>query len=214
MPENVMYFPWPPPWGMSTGYPTERGSPSFGQHLMMGSSKRLTSLPVLTTSWHGPDLTNFGAKEAIFASSKPFFILFIRPVGGSGLMSDSIFAARPSKPTSRQSSAISMRVYDPKALMSTGKSEPSTFSKSSALPPRCAFCGSNFLACSEMFGAGDFETLSVICVISRMGETCAVMRCSSPAWSSAFMNWFRSLYAICIALFVWCHKVYRRCMIA
>ena len=117
-------------------------------------------------------------------------------MGGSGLMSDSILAARPSKPTSTQSRAISMRLYEPKALMRTGKSEPSTFSKRSALPPRCACLGSNFLACSETFGAGDFETLSVICVISRSGDTFAVMRWSSPAASSALINSLRSLYAI------------------
>ena len=56
-----------------------------------------------------PFLTTLGANEAIFASSRPFFILSIRPEGGTGLRSWSILSARPWRPMSAQPSASSTR---------------------------------------------------------------------------------------------------------
>ena len=67
-----------------------------------------------------------------------------------------------------------MRLELPKALISNGMELPSTFSNSRALPPPSCL-----------------EILSVISVISRMGETDSLIRRSSPSRSSRSMNSLR-----------------------
>src|ERR1044071_880846 len=70
--------------------------------------------------------------------------------------------------------------------MRTGMSEPATDSKRTAWPPRWWCWGSVLRVEAEgRLGAGSLETWSVMAAISRMGETGALMRLSSPADSSA-----------------------------
>ena len=73
-------------------------------------------------------------------------------------------------------------------MIRTGKSEPSTFSNSSALPPRPQWAGSKARAASLSAGQRDLETRSATSLISRIGLTGTEIRCSSPTASRAAMN--------------------------
>src|SRR5690606_16831488 len=105
---------------------------------------------------------------------------------GWGCTSDSSRRAMDSNPSRSHPRAISMRRYEPYALMRTGSDEPSTFVKRSAGPPRWKNRGSERCAAFEGgFGAAALLTLSAISAISSTGDTGASTRTSSPARSSA-----------------------------
>ena len=143
------------------------GPASSGQHVRIGSWLRSTASPVATTSWQGPPRTVLGKTEA---SSVTFGIAFSFPripSGGFGSRKNSSREFHSSHDSICR--ARSMRRREPNALIATGISEPSTFSKRRAGPPA-------------------FTHRSAISEISHRGDTRCRMRTRSPSASSARRN--------------------------
>ena len=90
--------------------------PSSGQHLMIGSS-RTSKSSVFTTSWQGPERTNFGGTLARRPSSGSILIFSKNPAGGLSWISARISSAISS---GLRPSASSMRRGEPKALIKSG----------------------------------------------------------------------------------------------
>ena len=74
-----------------------------------------------------------------------------------------------------------MRQYEPKVLMATGMSEPVTFWKRRAFPPREA--AGERSSSLWGWGAGDLPTRSAMAAISSLGSTGAEIFESSPSRS-------------------------------
>src|SRR5215470_4514787 len=146
---------------------------SFGQHCRTGRDARL-GWSVSTTSWHGADRTCFGPALATSKRSPSFFSLSTSEPGMR--MSRSLATRADRSLRCSTPSAAAIRSGEPKALMSTGVSKPSTLSKSRAW----------------LRSAGPFETRSVISAISRSRETRARTRLRRPVLSRWATNSRRS----------------------
>src|SRR6266700_3515571 len=146
---------------------------SFGQHCRTGRDARL-GWPVSTTSRQGADRTCFGPALATSKRSPSFFSLSTSETGMR--MSRSLATRADRSLRCSTPSAAAIRSGEPKALMSTGVSKPSTLSKSRAW----------------LRSAGPFETRSVISAISRSRETRARTRLSCPVFSRWATNSRRS----------------------
>src|SRR5208283_1537587 len=106
--------------------PSSVGCPSPGQHLIIGNMLR-SELSFSTTSWHGALLTVLGR---YFENSRSFGSIANfsnRVLGGDWLSISSIRTATSSSLFT--SSARHIRSKEPKRLVTTGYSEPFTFSK-------------------------------------------------------------------------------------
>jgi len=147
------------------------GPASSGQHVWIGSASSVASSPVRTTSWHAPRRTVRGRESAIdFSFCRPRTFA-TRPCGGC--ISSTSPMRSPTASSDGASKARHIRRSVPNWLISSGSSEPLTFSNSSAGPP-------------------DFTVRSVISVISRCGSTSAPTRTSSPSRSSNLIHARRS----------------------
>ena len=150
------------------------GATSPGQQCWMGSRVKSTSAPVHTTSWQGGRRTLLGAMlhRVLIRSRRPHRSFM--PRGGSGS-----FSAASTSPKARISGkpatprARATRCGVPNKLASTGMVWPVGFSNNSAGPP-------------------ERSTRSARAVISRWGETGALMRRSSPWLCSCAMKSRRS----------------------
>jgi hypothetical protein len=151
--------------------------PSASQHFKIGMSNNENSPSRLTTSWHGPDFTSRGKYLPNSASFGNIFTFSSKPSGD--LKSSHSVKRAATSSTLDTSSASSIRLRLPKALIKTGISPPSTFSNNRAL-----------------LSSFDLDTRSVISVISWSLETGTVTRLSSLFFSKTLMNSRRSEYAI------------------
>lgn len=165
---------------------------------MIGNRRRLTSprLVNLAISWHGPLRFSLGAIRNNGRNCRAFCNMSPNDRGGVGLISAAMRLAMESNPprTGSHPSAISIRRYDPKTLIASGKSHLAMFSKSSALPPRSAWPGSICIAAVLMDGARLLLCRSAISVTSRIGETSDRTRCSSPDRSNTVRKSRRQEY--------------------
>ena len=150
-----------------------KGPASPGQQVIAGSVDRSTSSPVRKTSWHGAFRTVFGWYDAMCASCPSARSLANSPWCGSFTIPSRLRVRSVSSSSRSTPSADATRGMVPKALMRSGMSYPSTFSKSSAGPP-------------------DFTMRSVISVISRCALTGVDTRRRSPRASRKAMYSRRS----------------------
>ena len=81
-----------------------------------------------------------------------------------------------------------MRRALPKRFMASGKSQPSTCSNSTALPPSAAPTGSNVAALLEAFAHRLRDWRSAMQPGTSLGDTGCGTRASSPACSRAVMK--------------------------
>ena len=137
MPEKVMYRPWKRRAHSSAEIPkpTAAGSPSSGQHLMIGRRRRSTSSRSVrsTTSWHGPRRTVFGGCGESGANSQLGPGLAQRSRGHrfderADAFGDRFQAAPPPGSDRPVRGPAPSGQYEPKRLIARGKSRPSTFS--------------------------------------------------------------------------------------
>ena len=148
-----------------------KGAASSGQHVWIGSRSSDASSPSRTSSWLGARRTVFGRESAIDLSFCRPRTLSTRPAGGCISSTSPSFDATLS--SDGASNARHMRRSVPNWLISSGCSEPLTFSNSSAGPPA-------------------LTVRSLISVISSTGSTSAPMRTSSPSRSRSAIHARRS----------------------
>src|SRR5215472_9171128 len=137
---------------------------SRGQHWRTGSDARL-GRSVSTTSWQGAERARRGPALATSKRSPSLRSLSRKEPGMRRSRSLATRAPRSSRRSTPRAAAI--RAGEPKALMRTGVSKPSTCSKRRA----------------RLASAGPLETRSVISAISRSRETLAATRVSCPCFS-------------------------------
>jgi hypothetical protein len=147
------------------------GAASCGQHFWIGKRSSEASSPVSTTSWHAPRLTVRGRESAIDLSFCKPRTFSTSPCGGCISRTSPSRSATASRDGA--SNAMHIRRSAPNWLISSGCSDPFTFSNRSAGPPT-------------------FTVRSVISVISSSGSTSAVTRTSSPCRSSSSIQLRRS----------------------
>ena len=163
--------------------------PSFGQHCRMGKSSS-EKLSRLMTSLQGPVGTVLGKNLPISASMGSIFTLSRKPCGDLTSMK------------ARMRSAISSRDVDFEGETHAAGGAELVDQKLLAGITFEIFKEERFAAGLRSFGpldseggcprAGDFDTRSVISVISRIGSASVRMRFSSPARSSALIQSRRS----------------------
>src|SRR5499427_837153 len=137
---------------------------SPGQHWSTGRVARL-GCSVSTTSWQGAERARRGPALATSKRSPSLRSLSRKE---PGMRRSRSLATRAPRSSSRSTPrAAAMRAEEPKALMRTGVSKPSTCSKRRARFP----------------SGGPLETRSVISAISRSRETRAGTRVSCPCLS-------------------------------
>lgn len=100
-------------------------------------------------------------------------------------MRAAIREANPSRPSSPHRSARSIRLYEPKRLMTSGKSHPSIRSNNNARPPRAANAGSKRMAESLEVAAAAVDSATARMATSSSGDTGSLTRTSSPHASSS-----------------------------
>jgi hypothetical protein len=137
------------------------GPPSAGQQVNTGNFPISGSF--ITTSWHFPfPDTDFGIHEEICPSMGSIRSFSIKPALGLTSFLNNASISSPIAFRLSAPSASAIRLFEPKALIRTGKSVP-VFSNNSAFPP-----------------SGDLDTRSTISGISSTGLTYCLILINSP----------------------------------
>ena len=145
------------------------GAGSPGQQVWMGSLPRSISPPVSTISWQGAEPTVRGFIAITVRSMGSMSSASRQPPGGSGWRRKASVSPTARNSCGSRSIPQATRSTVPNRLTSTGISEPTTFSNSTAGP--CS-------ASSRVW----------ISVISSTGETGAFTRTRRPACSRRAMK--------------------------